>query len=194
MIYFWAVVISIGIGTKIIALICNLRSQEYLPIPGDESLANEEGFEHHKVTLRSLPRVWFKKHIAIPATFGYRCAQNIGWCTVPPRIQSLTIFAFVLLNVVLCSISYRVFEGNLYWPTINKQLARYISDRTGIISWANFPLIWAFGTRNNVLIWLTGWSFGTYTSFHRWVARVATVQAVIHSIGYTIMVTAGESA
>ncbi|KJR84322.1 ferric-chelate reductase [Sporothrix schenckii 1099-18] len=74
------------------------------------------------------------------------------------------------------------------WPTITQQLLRYVSDRTGIISWANFPLIWLFGMRNNILLWLTGWDFGTYNNFHRWVARIATVQAIVHSIGYTALV------
>lgn len=42
--------------------------------------------------------------------------------------------------------------------------------------------------RNNMVMWATGWGFGTYNAFHRWVARVATFQAVVHSIGYTIMI------
>jgi hypothetical protein len=71
-------------------------------------------------------------------------------------------------------------------------MCRYVSDRTGIISFVNFPLIWLFGMRNNVLLWLTGWDFGTYNNFHRWVARVATVQAIVHSIGYTVLVCRGE--
>lgn len=74
------------------------------------------------------------------------------------------------------------------WPNISTQLWRYISDRTGLIAFANFPLIWLFGMRNNVLMWLTGWGFGTYNSFHRWIARIATVEATVHSIGYTILV------
>lgn len=46
--------------------------------------------------------------------------------------------------------------------------------------------------RNNVLLWVTGWDFATYNNFHRWTARVSTVQAVIHSIGYTILVFYGK--
>lgn len=42
--------------------------------------------------------------------------------------------------------------------------------------------------RNNLLMWLTGWDFGTYNNFHRWVARVATVQAIVHSVAYTVQV------
>ena len=35
-------------------------------------------------------------------------------------------------------------------------------------------------------MWLTGWSFSTFNVFHRWVARVATIEAIVHSIGYTM--------
>lgn len=42
--------------------------------------------------------------------------------------------------------------------------------------------------RNNLVLWLTGWDFGTFNNFHRWIARIATLQAVIHSIGYSILI------
>lgn len=78
------------------------------------------------------------------------------------------------------------------FETYFEQGLRYVSDRTGIISFANFPIIWLFGMRNNVAMWLTGWDFGTYNNFHRWTARIATVQAIVHSIGYTILVLKGK--
>lgn len=192
MYYFWAVVILIGICTRLVTFIQQARHQEWQPVP-DSDLDIEDYIVAKTRGTWNLPYALMKRYIIIPATFGYRCSQNVGWCTVPPRIQSLTIFSFVALNVLLCCASYRVFSGNLYWPLISTQLWRYVSDRTGVISLANFPLIWLFGTRNNVLMWLTGWGFGAYNNFHRWVARVATVQAVIHSIGYTEMIFESKS-
>lgn len=56
---------------------------------------------------------WAKKSLLLPATFGQHCSQNIWWCTIPPRIQSLTLVAFLLLNVG-CSIQgYKVTAINL---------------------------------------------------------------------------------
>ncbi|KAH6665316.1 ferric-chelate reductase [Plectosphaerella plurivora] len=132
--------------------------------------------------------IWLKRYVTIPATFGYRCAQNMGWCTVPPRVQSLTILVFIILNTFFCAHGYRFFEGNLYYESVETQVWRYISDRTGIISFANFPIIWLFGMRNNLVTYITGWDFAAFNNFHRWVARVATLQAVIHSIGYTVLI------
>lgn len=60
-----------------------------------------------------------------------------------------------------------------------------VSDRAGILAFANLPLVWLFSSRNNFLLWVTGWSYETFSQFHRWIARVTTLEAVIHSVGYT---------
>lgn len=65
------------------------------------------------------------------------------------------------------------------------QAWRYISDRTGIICYATLPWLWLFSGRNNIFLWLTGWSFATFNIFHRHVARLATLLAIVHSIGWT---------
>jgi hypothetical protein len=191
MYYFWIFVVSFGIGRHLLSLLGNLRRhKEQHPSTGSES-AQPTSARPRK--LLGLPGIWIKKYITISATFSNRCSQPYGWCTIPPRIQSLTIAAFVLLNIFLCCSSYRLTLGNLYWPEKSAQLLRYVSDRAGIISLANFPLVWLFGMRNDVLMWVTGWGFGTYNAFHRWVARIATLQAVVHSLGYTLMIVESKS-
>ncbi|OBT63155.1 hypothetical protein VE03_07833 [Pseudogymnoascus sp. 23342-1-I1] len=67
------------------------------------------------------------------------------------------------------------------------QLQRYIADRTGTIAYANLPVLWMFSGRNNVFLWATGWSFSTFNIFHRHVARIATIQAIVHSVAYSIL-------
>ncbi|QUC17386.1 uncharacterized protein UV8b_01627 [Ustilaginoidea virens] len=137
---------------------------------------------------RCTPNSWLKRHLVLPATFGYKSATAARLGTIPPRIQTLTLLAFALINLFFSMHGYRIVPVNLYFPTRTRQILRYVSDRTGIISFANFPIVWLFGMRNNVAIWLTGWDFGTYNNFHRWVARISTAQAVVHSIGYTVLV------
>lgn len=73
------------------------------------------------------------------------------------------------------------------WPSIYKQYLRYVADRTGILSFANLPLLWIFAGRNNIFLWATGWSFTTFNIIHRHVAVIATVQAVVHTLLYGIM-------
>ncbi|CAG8953908.1 hypothetical protein HYFRA_00010869 [Hymenoscyphus fraxineus] len=184
MYYFWMAVVSVGLISRLMQLVLNSISptQKWQEIPSDPHIENG-------VTKRAYhPYTLVKRYITVPATFGFTHAQNIKWCTVPTRIQSIAIAAFVIFNIVLCSVSYHVFEYNLYWPSVSTQVWRYVADRTGIISTANLALIWAFGIRNNTLLWLTGWDFATYNNFHRWVARVATVEAVVHSVAYTVLI------
>jgi ferric-chelate reductase len=78
------------------------------------------------------------------------------------------------------------------WPDVTSQILRYSADRTGILSFANFPLLFLFGGRNNILIWATGWRFATFSVFHRHVARIATLQAVAHSILYLVIYIGSE--
>lgn len=65
-------------------------------------------------------------------------------------------------------------------------MAAYVSNRTGVLSFANLALAILFSGRNNLLLFVTGWSQSTMLAIHRWASRVATVQAVVHSIIYTI--------
>ncbi|OHE99961.1 ferric reductase like transmembrane component [Colletotrichum orchidophilum] len=173
-IVFWFIVVAIGLGSRLVSAIGSLQKQEL--------------DSRKSPSILHWSALWLKRYITVPATFGYRCSQNLGWCTIPPRIQSLTIVAFVAVNVFFCVHGYWIFPGHMYWPQVYHLVWRYVADRTGIISFANFPIIWLFGMRNNLLMWLTGWDFGTYNNFHRWVARVATLQAVIHSVGYVVLV------
>ncbi|KFG87192.1 hypothetical protein MANI_113140 [Metarhizium anisopliae] len=171
MILFWLAVLAIGVGNRII-----LGCIRFL-----------KTYRLYR-SRRSETATWVKSRIIIPATFGYRCATEV-WCgTIPPRIQSLTIAAFAIMNLAFSIFGYKITPVNLYFSTPTRQWLRYVSDRTGIISFANFPIIWLFGMRNNFAIWLTGWDFGTYNNFHRWVARIATLQAVVHSLGYTVLI------
>ncbi|OAA58254.1 ferric-chelate reductase [Cordyceps fumosorosea ARSEF 2679] len=147
-------------------------------------------YSYPSLQLVPLPPIrasWLKRRLVLPSTFGYRCAQRVWGCSVPPRLQSLTILTFVSINITCSFIGYRITRENYYFDDVVEQGLRYVSDRTGIMAFVNFPLIWLFGMRNNFALWLTGWDFGTYNSFHRWTARVATVQAIVHSVGYTVL-------
>ena len=77
------------------------------------------------------------------------------------------------------------------WPPVYKQILRYVADRTGILSFANLPLLRIFAGRNNIFLWATGWSFATFNLFHRHVACIATVQAVVHTALYIAMFVDG---
>ncbi|CAD0088056.1 unnamed protein product [Aureobasidium vineae] len=73
-------------------------------------------------------------------------------------------------------------------------LANYVTMKEFVASehrhtryaFANLALAILFSGRNNLLMFITGWNQSTMLAIHRWASRVATVQAVVHSIIYTI--------
>ena len=127
----------------------------------------------------------FRRFVIIPAFAGYQHQQPLGWCTIPTRLQSLTIFTFVIYNLLVCAIGYKAFLPDIYGRSLSIQVFEYIADRAGVMACTNLALVWLFAGRNNVFLWLTGWSYATFNAFHRWTARLVTLQAVVHSIGYT---------
>lgn len=65
-------------------------------------------------------------------------------------------------------------------------LALYLRSHW-FVCFYNLPWLWIFAGRNNIFIWLTGWSFQTFNIFHRHIARLAVVQAIVHSISYSVL-------
>ncbi|UKZ69675.1 uncharacterized protein TrAtP1_010678 [Trichoderma atroviride] len=123
-----------------------------------------------------------------------RLALQILWMESLSHHQNSLVSGSILwmpLNMrvdIIISTASGIIDESLYFSTPTKQILRYVADRTGIISFANFPFIWLFGMRNNLALWLTGWDFGTYNNFHRWVARISTAEAIIHSVLYTVLI------
>lgn len=86
-----------------------------------------------------------------------------------------------MINVILCSVGYESRRPNSGYETRGLEIATYISYRTGVLSFSNFVLFVLYAGRNNVLIWVTSWSHGTFVLLHRWLAVICTVEACVHS-------------
>lgn len=129
-----------------------------------------------------------RQHIILPALFGTRCLEplpgNTGY--VPGRVLSISIALYVVLNIIFSAVSFRSFQPNVWFMSFGFELCEYVGNRTGVLSLANMAIAILFAGRNNVLLAITGWSQSTFLTLHRWAARVATVQAVVHSIVYTL--------
>lgn len=96
--------------------------------------------------------------------------------------QSLYVAGFLLLNIFFTAISYESRQPNAWNPTVHKEIMSYVLGRTGVYAYIFLPLLFLFAGRNNVLLWLTDWSHSTYLVLHRWIARIFTVQVLLHSI------------
>lgn len=105
---------------------------------------------------------------------------------LPKRALSLFLASYIILNILSSAVSFHHVTPNAWYADRRHEIAAYVSNRTGVLSFANLALAILFSGRNNLLMFITGWSQSTMLAIHRWASRVATVQAVVHSIIYTI--------
>ncbi|PTB72244.1 hypothetical protein M440DRAFT_1472909 [Trichoderma longibrachiatum ATCC 18648] len=182
---FWGTVLLFGTFHR---LITHLLESRVIPSSTDpEDTESADSRAKSRTGTKSLANLYsrIRNGLTTPSVFPPYHRQLLFGCTIPTRIELFIVASYWIVSFVLCCVNYRAFEGNLYWPKVAPQLWRYIADRTGVMAYANLPLIWMFSGRNNIFIWLTGWQFGTFNLFHRHIARIATLQAIMHSVGYT---------
>ena len=106
---------------------------------------------------------------------------------MPTRGQAFFILYLIAINVVLSAAGFQSREPNTWYPSSSGgdgEIVTYLTNRLGVLSFANIPLVFLYAGRNNVLLWLTNWSHGTFLLLHRWVAWIATLQAALHSAIY----------
>lgn len=106
---------------------------------------------------------------------------------MPTRGQAFFIFYLIAINIILSAVGFKPMQPNSWFPITSGsdgEIVSYLSNRFGVLSFANIPLVFLYAGRNNVLLWLTNWSHGTFLLLHRWVAWIATLQAVLHSAMY----------
>lgn len=130
----------------------------------------------------------FNSWIVDPPLFGSRYKTPIaGLFHIPTRGKSFFVFYLVGINIILSVAAYRSMQPNSWYPSASGsdgEIISYVANRLGVLSFANIPLLFLYAGRNNVLLWLTNWSHGTFLLLHRWVAWIATIQAVLHSAIY----------
>ncbi|PYI23140.1 putative plasma membrane ferric-chelate reductase [Aspergillus violaceofuscus CBS 115571] len=172
---FWLCILSSGILQRLVHHI--LQSQVV-----QTTYRSSSGLRRLCLPLQNL-RHWIQVYLVVPHPLRSH-SRKLLWWTFPTRLDAIVVLLFWALSIAVCTVSYRLIPDNIYWPDKQSQLLRYAADRTGIMSFANIPLLWLFAGRNNIFIWATGWSFATFNLFHRHVAWIATTQAVAHTFLY----------
>ncbi|ODV63630.1 ferric reductase family protein [Ascoidea rubescens DSM 1968] len=104
--------------------------------------------------------------------------------TLPTRPQSLSIIFYIMMVVLFTSVDYHFTMPNAVFGTYSNEKLIYISDRIGIMAITQIPLLFAFAGRNNILIYLTGWSYRTFNIYHKWISRVVWIMILIHAFLY----------
>ncbi|KAF4554735.1 Ferric reductase like transmembrane component-containing protein 2 [Elsinoe fawcettii] len=101
---------------------------------------------------------------------------------MPTTGQTLYLLLFLLLNILVTALPYASHSPNAYFSDTKSELLAYVANRTGVLAFALFPLTILFAGRNNLLLTLTCFTHATYLLLHRWLARILTVQIILHSL------------
>ncbi|KAJ5578796.1 uncharacterized protein N7459_007760 [Penicillium hispanicum] len=177
---YWCIILLLGIISRLYGwLFCDRKVQLGQCL---ESSVSPSAHARSSIPLLDHTLHWVQTHLTVPAPVATGGRALLG-CTFSNRAEAIMVAGFWFVSIVLSVVGYRTFPGNIL---------RYSADRTGILAFANLPLLWLFGGRNNILIWATGWSFARFNIFHRHVARVATLQGVAHSLLYFVIYLRGR--
>ncbi|KAH6614345.1 ferric reductase-like protein transmembrane component 4 [Boeremia exigua] len=128
---------------------------------------------------RNLSRL--KSALVHSPAIGRHHRQPVTGGLVPTRGQSLYIFLIVALNIILLVAPYTYTQPQASFTTKGRQQLSVIGNRAGTMAMGNTVALFLFSSRNNVLLYLTDWSYGTYLLLHRWLGYCAVAQTVIHS-------------
>jgi Ferric reductase like transmembrane component len=109
--------------------------------------------------------------------FKLSSAVNMG--TLPSRFQSIFIGTIVATNVVLCVYGIR-------FSTPRQAVLSVLRNRTGTICVANLiPMVLMAGRNNPLISWLNV-PFDSFNMMHRWLGRVAILEAIAHALCWMI--------
>ena len=125
-----------------------------------------------------------RPYIIWPSAFrGYHVSSMPHLLGRPPTLGQLQyILVMLVLNIVFAAVDYRSRQPNPWNPTVRLEIMSYLLGRTGVLAFILMPLLFLFAGRNNILLWMTDWSHSTFLLLHRWIARIFTLQVLVHSI------------
>lgn len=111
-----------------------------------------------------------------------------GWAAglVPTKLETLMLTGYLLIHTVALCYNYRIDPYNMAFHSHLLQWLRLIADRSAILSFAHFPLIILFSTRNSILEHWTGFKYTTFIVMHKWVGRFMVIDATLHGAAYAL--------
>ncbi|GAQ35739.1 ferric reductase family protein [Aspergillus tubingensis] len=190
---YWGAILGLGIVQKILSFWTIRRTMD--PRRDTEANADSGPIEHKQISRPLSSTIHaLRTHIVVPASFTPKLPHHqrllYGHC-IPKRLDLIIVFGFWLLCVLLACVNY---DGDTRMSTMPQRNWHYSSDRTGILAYACLPFLWLFSGRNNIFLWVTNFDIQSFNTFHRHIAWACTLLAIVHSIGYSIILADYEDA
>lgn len=113
--------------------------------------------------------LWRKRH---NREFKLSAAVNVG--TLPSRLQMLALCSYLAINIAMSAVT-------IDWHKSGGAFYSQARNRTGVLATINMVPLFLLAGRNNPLISLLDISFDTMNLLHRWIGRIAVLEAVAHA-------------
>ncbi|CDK27365.1 unnamed protein product [Kuraishia capsulata CBS 1993] len=123
-----------------------------------------------------------RQYLGLAPTFRKHHVQSVGFFGyIPTRFESVVILVNFLFLLFCNTIGYSYDQRDLVFTSKMGGISRYIGDNSAVLLSYMTPLVFLFPGRNNFLQWCTGWSYGRFVAFHKWLARLYMCEIIIHS-------------
>ncbi|RAH59681.1 ferric reductase transmembrane component 4 precursor [Aspergillus piperis CBS 112811] len=190
---YWAAILGLGMVQRILSFWRIRRTMD--PRRDTEANAVSGPIEHKQISHHLSSTIHaLRTHIVVPAALVPKLPHHLrllyGHC-IPKRLDLIIVFGFWLLCVLLACVNY---DGDTRTSTMPQRNWHYSSDRTGILAYACLPFLWLFSGRNNIFLWVTDFDVQSFNTFHRHIAWACTLLAIVHSMGYSIILADYEDA
>ncbi|KAH8705370.1 ferric reductase like transmembrane component-domain-containing protein [Talaromyces proteolyticus] len=118
-----------------------------------------------------------RKHILYAPLFHnrhhreFQLSRAINMGTLPSRIHSFILIGILAMNIALCTVNVPYHTG---------KAVGVIQKRTGTMAITNLIPLVLLASRNSPLIPLLRVPYDTFNLFHRWLARIVVLEALVH--------------
>ncbi|KAI9148163.1 Ferric/cupric reductase transmembrane component B [Paramyrothecium foliicola] len=131
----------------------------------------------------SVSRTWMyvQSVLVDPPAWGVRHRVPAAVGLVPTRGQTLYISIISFLNIILLLAPYVINQPQASFSSTGMQTLSIVGNRAGSMAMGNVVALVLFAARNNVLFYVTDWSYSTYLLLHRWLGYWAIFHTILHS-------------
>ena len=124
------------------------------------------------------PGPFIKKHIVYAPLFRtrhnreFRLSSALNMGTLPTRFQAFFLIGYLATNIVFCTY-------NIDYSNREARLSQ-LRNRAGVMTLSNLAPLFLMSGRNNPFIPLLGIPYDTFNLIHRWLGRIAVLEATLH--------------
>lgn len=106
-----------------------------------------------------------------------------GW--IPTAEESLVLSGYLITHSLALVCNYSI-DYEQILETVLEQAVQALGNRSGILAFAQLPLLMVLTTRSSLLMHFTGLKYSTFILLHRWIGRIVIIDSIIHTYAFYV--------